>query len=161
VGRHQNFFREIVTLETGDMPQKVFIGVFWTQWRQVAVAPCQKKNSKIIFLSPPWVAVLKLWNKFFWFPSEKKKFLRRPYLCTNHWQFLTEKLSIFCVRYSQNYKLTPAPSENCFAIFLLRVRSNNSAQQVKSFCCRQSSNLHGSKQTKVEITRDYLLTPYL
>jgi hypothetical protein len=27
--------------------------------------------------------------------------------------------------HSQNYKLTPAPSENCFAIFLLRVRSNN------------------------------------
>jgi hypothetical protein len=25
--------------------------------------------------------------------------------------------------HSQNYKLTPAPSENCFAIFLLRVRS--------------------------------------
>jgi hypothetical protein len=38
---------------------------------------------------------------------------------------LTEKCAIFCVRYSQNYKLTPAPSENCFAIFLLRVRSNN------------------------------------
>jgi hypothetical protein len=37
---------------------------------------------------------------------------------------LTEKCAIFCVRYSQNYKLTPAPSENCFAIFLLRVRSN-------------------------------------
>jgi hypothetical protein len=37
---------------------------------------------------------------------------------------LTEKGAIFCVRYSQNYKLTPAPSENCFAIFLLRVRSN-------------------------------------
>jgi hypothetical protein len=28
--------------------------------------------------------------------------------------------------HSQNYKLTPAPSENCFAIFLLRVRSNKS-----------------------------------
>jgi hypothetical protein len=27
--------------------------------------------------------------------------------------------------HSQNYKLTPALSENCFAIFLLRVRSNN------------------------------------
>jgi hypothetical protein len=27
----------------------------------------------------------------------------------NHCHFLTEKLSIFCVRYSQNYKLTPAP----------------------------------------------------
>jgi hypothetical protein len=36
---------------------------------------------------------------------------------------LTEKGAIFCVRYSQNYKLTPAPSENCFAIFLLRVHS--------------------------------------
>jgi hypothetical protein len=30
VGRHQKFFREIVTLETGDMPQKVFFGAFWT-----------------------------------------------------------------------------------------------------------------------------------
>jgi hypothetical protein len=29
-------------------------------------APCQKKNSKIIFLSLPWVAV------FFGFPTEKK-----------------------------------------------------------------------------------------
>jgi hypothetical protein len=35
------------------------------------------------------------------------------------------KSPIFWHRYSQNYKLTPAPSENCFAIFLLRVRSNN------------------------------------
>jgi hypothetical protein len=24
------FFREIVTLETADMPQKVFFGAFWT-----------------------------------------------------------------------------------------------------------------------------------
>jgi hypothetical protein len=55
----------------------------------------------------------------------KKKFLRRPYFRMNHCLFLTEKGAIFCVRYSQNYKLTPAPSENCFAIFLLRVRSNN------------------------------------
>jgi hypothetical protein len=23
-------FREIITLETGDMPQKVFFGAFWT-----------------------------------------------------------------------------------------------------------------------------------
>jgi hypothetical protein len=30
VGRHQKKIREIVTLETGDMPQKVFFGVFWT-----------------------------------------------------------------------------------------------------------------------------------
>jgi hypothetical protein len=29
-GGIKNFFREIVTLETGDMPQKVFFGVFWT-----------------------------------------------------------------------------------------------------------------------------------
>jgi hypothetical protein len=54
------FFSEIVTLETGDMPQKVFLVFFgpiegrW-QWH-----PVKTKNSKIIFLSPPWVAVLKL-----------------------------------------------------------------------------------------------------
>jgi hypothetical protein len=30
VGRHQNFFSKIVTLETGDMLQKVFFGNFWT-----------------------------------------------------------------------------------------------------------------------------------
>jgi hypothetical protein len=29
-GGTKNFFREIVTLETGDMPKKVFFGVFWT-----------------------------------------------------------------------------------------------------------------------------------
>jgi hypothetical protein len=31
----------------------------------------------------------------------------------------------------QNYKLTPAPSENCFAIFLLRVRSNKQGGQFR------------------------------
>jgi hypothetical protein len=46
--------------ETGDMPQKVFFGAFWTHSRQVDDAPCQIFFSKIIFLSPPWVAVLKL-----------------------------------------------------------------------------------------------------
>jgi hypothetical protein len=29
-GGTKNFFREIITLETGDMPQKVFFGAFWT-----------------------------------------------------------------------------------------------------------------------------------
>jgi hypothetical protein len=41
------FFIKIVTLETGDMPQKVFFVVFWTYWRQVTGPPCQKKVSKI------------------------------------------------------------------------------------------------------------------
>jgi hypothetical protein len=131
------FFREIVTLETWDMPQKVFFGAFWTHWRQVAVAPCQIIFSKIIFLSPPWVAVLKLWNNFFCFPTEKKKFLRRPYFGMNHCHFLTKKCAIFCVQYLQNYKLTPAPSKNCFAIFLLRVRSNKTDSRASK--CLPSS----------------------
>jgi hypothetical protein len=63
-------FREIVTLETGDMPQKVFFGAFWT----LAVAPCQIFFSKIIFLSPPWVAVLKLCKNFFGFLLKNKSF---------------------------------------------------------------------------------------
>jgi hypothetical protein len=37
---------KIVTLETGDMPQKVFFGAFWTHWRRVTGPPCQKKVSK-------------------------------------------------------------------------------------------------------------------
>jgi hypothetical protein len=41
------FFIKIVTLETGDMPQKVFFGAFWTHWRQVTGPPCQNKVSKI------------------------------------------------------------------------------------------------------------------
>jgi hypothetical protein len=44
---------------------------------------------------------------------------------------LTEKLSIFCVRYSQNYKLTHAAP--CEAIFLLRVRLNKWKSQIKAF----------------------------
>jgi hypothetical protein len=35
--------------------------------------------------------------------------------------------------HSQNYKLTPAPSENCFAIFLLRVRSNQNTAVFTNF----------------------------
>jgi hypothetical protein len=54
------FFIKIVTLETGDMPQKVFFGVFWTHWRQVTGPTCQKKVSKISLTVAPWVAVLKL-----------------------------------------------------------------------------------------------------
>jgi hypothetical protein len=57
VGRHQKKIREIVTLETGDMPQKVFFGPIEGRWQW---HPVKKKKSKIIFLSPPWVAVLKL-----------------------------------------------------------------------------------------------------
>jgi hypothetical protein len=48
------------------------------------------------------------------------------------------KLQIFCHGYSHNYKLTPAPSENCFAIFLLRVRSNNFKQVCSLLICLRS-----------------------
>jgi hypothetical protein len=41
------FYIKIVTLETGEMPQKVLFGAFWTHWRQVTGPPCQKKVSKI------------------------------------------------------------------------------------------------------------------
>jgi hypothetical protein len=46
-GTKKIFFIKIVTLETGDMAQKVFFGAFWTHWRQVTGPPCQKKVLKI------------------------------------------------------------------------------------------------------------------
>jgi hypothetical protein len=59
-----------------------------------------------------------------WFSTENKKF--SPVAVQNqNRRFSVMKPQIFWHRYLQNYKLTPAPSENCFAIFLLRVRSNN------------------------------------
>jgi hypothetical protein len=45
-GTKKNIIK-MVTLETGDMPQKVFFGVFGTHWRQVTGPLWQKKVSKI------------------------------------------------------------------------------------------------------------------
>jgi hypothetical protein len=111
-GGTKNFFREIVTLETGDMPQKVFFGAFWTH--------CMKAGgggtlSKIFFenymFKPAMGSCIKV-------PTEKKKVSKASYKSSNFSHqcfFFAEKCAIFCVRYSQNYKLTPAPSENCEA----------------------------------------------
>jgi hypothetical protein len=43
--KNQNF----IMTKTGDMPQKVFFGAFWTHSRQMDEAPCQKNNRKFDF----------------------------------------------------------------------------------------------------------------
>jgi hypothetical protein len=52
------------------------IGAFWTHFRPIEGRwlrhSVKKKYSKIRFLSLPWVAVLKLFLKKNWFPTEKK-----------------------------------------------------------------------------------------
>jgi hypothetical protein len=104
----------------------VLFGPIEGRWRW---HPVKKKFQKIIFLSPPWVAVLKLWNNFFWFPTEKKKFLRLllgvQISTTNHCLFLTGKCAI-----PENVPFSVFGIRKIINSLPLRVRSNK-ALQVK------------------------------
>jgi hypothetical protein len=50
---------------------------------------------------------IKVVNKKIWFPTEKKM-LSPGYIQNQNRRFSVMKPPIFCFRYSQNYKLTPA-----------------------------------------------------
>jgi hypothetical protein len=50
-------FPTIVTLETGDMPQK---RAFWTHSRQVAKAPYKKKYIEILIFTPAMGSCIKV-----------------------------------------------------------------------------------------------------
>jgi hypothetical protein len=65
---------KILTLETGDMPQKVFFGAFWTHWRQVTGPPCQKSLESMIKSCTMGSCIKVVKYFFFWFPTEKKSF---------------------------------------------------------------------------------------
>jgi hypothetical protein len=138
-GTKQNIIK-IVTLETGDMPQKVFFGIFWTHWRQVTGPLCQKKVSKIWLKVAPWVAVLKLWNKFFlvsyWKIIVSKRVPRFMSITEGNFQifyqifyyqnvqFLSEKRHIFCHRCIRKIINSLQLRRKLLRNFLLRVRSN-------------------------------------
>jgi hypothetical protein len=69
-GGTKKFFREIVTLETGDMPQKVFFGAFWTHCMKAGGGgTLSKKNFENYMFKPAMGSCIKV-------PTEKKKFLR-------------------------------------------------------------------------------------